>query len=87
MPTNWKRIAVTNDPELAEALERVAPFFPSTPPARVVHDLAVKGAEAVVGERASHGQAIERLVTFSTGDDGLIDWDVLEGIDERGWDG
>ncbi len=86
MPTSWKRIAVTNDPELAEALERVAPFYPSAPPARLVHDLAVKGAEAVVKERVSHDAAIERLVAFSTGRDDLIDWDVLDQIDERGWE-
>jgi len=82
MPTNWKRINVTTDPELTDALKRVAPYFRGAPAARVVHDLAVKGAETVVRENEERDAAIERLVAFSTERRDLIDWDVLERIDE-----
>jgi hypothetical protein len=85
MPTPHKRIPVTQDPELSEALHRVAPFYPETAPARLVHDLAVKGAEAVVEERRVADDAIEQLIAFSTARTGLIDWDVLDRIDELAW--
>ncbi len=85
MPTPWKRIPVTQDPELTEALAEVAPYYPELAPARLVHDLAVKGAKAVVRERAIAGDAIEALVSFSTERRDLIDWDVLEQIDELAW--
>ena len=85
MPTSWKRIAVTQDPELSEALHRVAPYYREVAPARVVHDLAVKGAEAVVHERTMSDHAIEQLVGFSKERRDLIDWDVLEQIDELAW--
>ncbi len=86
MPTHWKRIAVTQDPELSEALNRVAPFYPGIAPARLVHDLAVKGAEAVEEERRRSDQAIEDAIALSTGHlRHLIDWEVLERIDELAW--
>ena len=85
MPTPWKRIPVTQDPELAEALQRVARYYPGTAPARVVHDLAVKGADAIVEERRLADDAIEQLVAFSIQRSDLIDWDVLERIDELAW--
>jgi hypothetical protein len=85
MPTPWKRIPVTKDPELTEALERVAPYFADAAPARVVHDLAVKGANAFAQEQAERDDAIERLVAFSTERRDLIDWDALEQIDELAW--
>jgi len=85
MPTPWKRIAVTQDPELSEALDRVAPYYPAVAPARLVHDLAVKGADAIIHEREQNDAAIEKLVAFSTERRDLIDWDVLERIDELAW--
>lgn len=85
MPTPWKRIPVTQDPALSEALYRVASYYPGVASARIVHDLAVKGAEAVVQERRTSADAIEQLVAFSTERRDLIDWDVLEQIDELAW--
>ncbi len=85
MPTSWKRIPVTQDPELRDALAEVAPYYPGLAPARLVHDLAVRGAQAVVQEQASAGRAIEALVAFSTERGDLIDWDVLERIDDLAW--
>lgn len=84
MPTKHQRIAVVKDPSLAQALARVAPFYEGVAVATVVHDLAVKGAEATVRERAAQDEAIENLVALSTHGDSL-DWDVLESIDERAW--
>jgi hypothetical protein len=77
MPTPHKRIPVTQDPELTEALHRVAPYYPNTAPARLVHDLALKGAEAIVAEQRLADDAIEQLVAFSTETRDLIDWRVL----------
>jgi len=47
-----QRIAVTNDDELASALERMRPFFPGKPAAVLVHDLAIKGVVAIEEEEA-----------------------------------
>jgi len=85
MPTNHRRIPVTNDPELAGALAQMAPYFPGAPAARLVHDLAIKGAEAVAREHRARGEAIERLVALSTQRGDLVDWDVLEHVDELAW--
>lgn len=82
MPTSWKRIHVTQDLELEDALAEVAPYYPALTPARLVHDLAVRGAQEVVREQASAERAIEALVAFSTERRDLIDWDVLERIDD-----
>jgi hypothetical protein len=76
---------VTNDPELAEALGRVSPYFPDAPTARIVRDLAIKGAATVEREQQARREAVERLVAFSTERRDLIDWDVLEHIDELAW--
>jgi hypothetical protein len=85
MPTRHKRIPVTNDPELASALNRVDRFFPGAPAARVVRDLAIKGAEAIEREQDERDAAIERLIAFSTQRTGPIDWDFLEHVDEVAW--
>ena len=85
MPTHWKRIAVTEDPELSEALSRVAPFYPGIAQARLVHDLAVKGAEAVEDERRRSAQLIEELIAISTDPNGPLDREVLKRIDELAW--
>ena len=85
MPTKYRRIPVTNDPELADALARVRSQFEGAPTAKVVHDLAVKGAQALELEQRSGDEAIERLVTLSTERLNRLDWDVLENIDELAW--
>jgi hypothetical protein len=85
VPTHWKRIAVTEDPELAEALNRVAPFHPGVPPARLVHDLAIKGAKAVEEERRRSAELIEEAIAISTDPDGPLDRAVLQRIDELAW--
>lgn len=85
MPTPHKRIFVTQDAELSDALSRVRAHCPGLPRARLVHDLAVRGAEAVSAEAAAEDDAIERLIAFSTGQEDVVDWSVLERIDELAW--
>jgi len=53
--TRRQRIAVTNDDELANALERMRSYFPGKPAAALVHDLAIKGAVAIEDEEPREG--------------------------------
>jgi hypothetical protein len=85
VPTPHKRIPVIRDPELGDALERVAPYYRGVAPARIVHDLAVRGADAIVEERRRAEDAIERLVALSTEQGGVIDWDALARVDDLAW--
>jgi hypothetical protein len=85
MPTPHKRIFVTQDTELSDALLRVRAHYPGVPPARLVHDLAVRGAEVVSREKVAEDEAIERLVAFSLGGEDAVDWSVVERIDELAW--
>jgi len=85
MPTRYQRIPVTNDPELADALRRVSRHYAGTPAARVVRDLALRGAEALEREEQEQKAAFDRLVALSTGRGAAIDWDVLERVDELAW--
>lgn len=84
VPTKHQRILVTKDAELADALARVESLFDETPTATIVHDLAVRGADAMLNEEERRRAAIERLIEWSTGDD-FLDRDVLERIDELAW--
>lgn len=85
MPTAHKRIPVTKDEELAEALARVASPYPDVSPARLVHDLAIKGADAAIEQRRKRDESIECLIKLSTGRGDAIDWDVLERARETAW--
>lgn len=85
MPTRHRRIPVTNDPELAEALARVEHHFAGAPAAKIVRDLALRGARDLERERSRREEAIERLVELASRRTDLIDWKVLESIDETGW--
>jgi hypothetical protein len=80
MPTKHQRIAVTNDAELREALARVERLFDGTPTARIVHDLAVEGAQVVADAERRRRDAIQWLIEWSTGDD--MDRETLLCIDE-----
>ncbi len=85
MPTRSRRIPVTSDPELADALARVERHFAGAPTARIVRELAIKGAEAIEREQKERDQAIGRLIDLAARRTNLIDWDVLENIDELAW--
>lgn len=87
MPTQHKRIGVTCDEELSDALARVRAVHGDRPiqSARLVHDLAIRGAAVVVDEERARAEALQRLAERSTDPDGLFDRDVLERIDEEAW--
>jgi hypothetical protein len=86
MPTRFARIPVTKDHALAEALDRVAPLVePDRPAASLVHDLAIRGAEAMIAERQLDTEGIERLIAHSTSSDPGFDVDVARRIDELAW--
>lgn len=83
MPTKHQRINVTKDAELAAAISRVRPMMAGAGDATIVHDLAVRGAKALVEDSSAREEAIEDLVGWSTGD--AIDRETLLAIDERAW--
>lgn len=86
MPTRFMRIPVTKDLALAEALDRVAPLVkPDQPTASLVHDLAIRGAEAMLAERQHDAEGIERLIERSTSADPRFDVSVAQRIDEFAW--
>ena len=80
------RIPVTKDPALAEALQRAAALVdPATPAATLVHDLAIRGAQALLADHQHDTRAIQRLIRRTTSEDPGYDRDVLEDIDRLGW--
>jgi hypothetical protein len=86
MPTSHGRIAVTKDPPLAEALDRAAALVkPGTPDARLVHDLAIRGAQALLADRREDDEAVERLIARTTREDPGYDRVILADIDRLGW--
>jgi hypothetical protein len=86
VPTAHDRIPVTKDPALAEALDRAGALVkPGTPTARLVHDLAIRGAQALVEDHQRDAEAIERLVRRSTSTDPGYDRDVLADMERLGW--
>jgi hypothetical protein len=77
---------VTKDPALAEALDRAAALVrPGTATATLVHDLAIRGAEALLADHQEDAQAIERLVRRTISIDPGYDREVLADIDRLGW--
>jgi hypothetical protein len=85
MPTRPDRISVADDAELAGALDRAAIVPPGTEPATRAHDLAVRGADAMLAEHRPDPEAIERAIALSTRDDLGFDPEVLANIDRLGW--
>jgi hypothetical protein len=87
--TRRQRITVTKDEALANALDRMRPFFPDKRDAALVHDLAIKGAIAVeednprIVDEVGRKEATEPLVEWSINLPGL-DRDVLLHAEE-GW--
>jgi hypothetical protein len=87
VPTSHDRIPVTKDPTLADALVRAREVVgEEVPTATLVHDLAIRGAEALIAEQRQNDEAIERLIRRSTAADPGYDREVLADIARRGWD-
>ena len=70
MPTTLPRIQVTLDPELAAALDAVDPRPKSM--ARLIRDLALRGAREEELERDRYRAALDHLHGIATGD---VDYD------------
>lgn len=86
VPTAHDRIPVTKDPALAEALERAGSFArPGIPTATLVHDLAIRGADALLADHRDDLRAIERLVERTTSADPGYDREMLRDIGRVGW--
>jgi hypothetical protein len=75
MPSTKPRIQVTIDTELADAL---AELGGAEPRSRTVHDLALRGADAVRAERSARSEAREHLRRIATGEDDGYDFAVSE---------
>jgi predicted Zn-dependent protease len=86
VPTKHPRIPATKDAALAEALAQVERYFDGAPAARVVHDLAIKGAGALVEEERRREEAIERLIAWSTRrEEDALDWEALANARDEAW--
>jgi Arc/MetJ family transcription regulator len=75
MPATKPRVQVTLDSELAAA---VAELGGAKPRSRAVHDLALRGAQAIRSEQNRRQEAIEFLRRLDSGEDDRYDWSVSE---------
>jgi hypothetical protein len=83
MPTKHERIGVVKDEALIQALESVAPLLGmATPAATRVHDLAIRGAQAVRDDHARRDELLGELAAWSTSEHPPWDRDVLARIDD-----
>jgi len=83
MPTKHERIGVVKDAALSQALDSVVPFIGSTTPAAtVVHDLAIRGAQALRDEATRRDALLRELAAWSTGEDPPWDVEVLARVDD-----
>jgi hypothetical protein len=86
MATRFDRIAVTKDPALAAALDRATPFVGAGKPAgTLVHDLAIRGADALVEEQRRRTEQLAWVAEATTSPQTPWDPEVLERIDELAW--
>ncbi len=86
MATRFVRIAVTKDPLLAEALDRVRTLIGAgKPTATLVHDLAIRGADALVQEQRRRAEQLAWVAEATSSPE--VPWDpaVLERVDELAW--
>ena len=86
MATRFGRIAVTKDPALAAALDRATPLVGAgKPAATLVHDLAIRGAEALVEEERRRTQQLAWVAEVTTSPQTPWDPELVERIDELAW--
>jgi citrate synthase len=62
VPTKHSRISIVRDADLDEALDRAERVLGRGHAATRVHDLAIRGADAIVEEHAQRSEAFERLL-------------------------
>jgi hypothetical protein len=85
VPTRHPRISVTNDPELDEAITRARIWMNGAPDATIVHDLAIRGAEAMAQGEGLRRAALEQLADWATDPESSMDRETLLNIDELAW--
>jgi hypothetical protein len=82
MPTKYERIGVIKDEALADALASVESIVgEATPVASVVHDLAVRGAQALREDASRQQGLLHDLARLSTSEAPPWDREVLARID------
>ncbi len=85
IPTRHPRISVTNDPELDAVITRARIWMDGAPDATIVHDLAIRGAEAMAQDEELRREALDRLARWATDPDSSMDRETLLRIDELAW--
>jgi hypothetical protein len=90
VPTDLRRIQVTESRELAAALLAAAPFLPADLPlSQQVRELAVVGARHLSGEPADDGERQQLLEQLARGFDepeaAGIDWELLREGKRSAW--
>lgn len=84
--TRFDRIAVTKDPALAAALDRATALVGAgKPAATLVHDLAIKGVDALVEEQHRRAEQLAWVAKVTTSPQTPWDPEVVERIDELAW--
>lgn len=85
MATRFVRIPVTKDPSLADALDRVKLLEGDKPAATLVHDLAIRGAEAILEEHRQRKELLAWVAEAMTAPESPWDEEILGRIDELAW--
>lgn len=90
LPTRHRRIQVTEDPELARALQSAAPHLPpGLSRSSQIRELAIAGARHLTGAPETEAQRqvlLERLANrFEHPETAGIDWDLLRDGKQRAW--
>lgn len=85
MATRFVRIPVTKDDALSEALDRAKALEEDKPMATLVHDLAIRGANALVEEKRDRAEQLAWVAEATSSPRALWDLDALERIDELAW--
>jgi hypothetical protein len=85
MPTKRPRISLTIDEELEEALARVEALGGrDAPRSRLIRELALRGAEAVIEADPDRREKLRRLAELSVQPD-FFDREALKRVREEAW--
>jgi hypothetical protein len=85
MASRHPRVQVSRDPDLERAIMRARTVMgPSTPTSRVVHELALRGAEALESDRAAAQRAVDFALSVADGTSAL-DLESLKTARDRAW--
>ena len=85
MTSRHPRIQVPRDPELDRAIARGRALLgPDAPASRLVHELALRGVDAMEAEAAQRDAGRSFLVAVAEGRSGL-DLEALRTVRDRAW--